>query len=274
MSELNNNAGYLTQNALIGYLNATDVSPIQTTGVQIATIGGKTIFAPEGGGGGGGGVALSPCVVMLHDSMYSTSITVGGITIVGSGNVGYFSINSSETARMYGCLIVYVPTDDTYANTIQHVYSGSCLKYDTLISMADGSAKLIKDIKAGDKILCLNPKTNELDEDEVIVAETSEDRVADEYTIWTFDDGTEVSTINRHRFYNNELNEFMYMEAWKNGETAVDANLKGRRLVSSRIVNEKIHHCTLFTKRFNNYFANGLLSGNRNSVDFTKEILP
>lgn len=92
VSELNNNAGYLTETSLAGFLNATHVSPILTEGTQIATIGGKAIFAPESGGsgsgsGGGGGAALAPCVVQLMEvgQYASESKTIGGITIDTTG---------------------------------------------------------------------------------------------------------------------------------------------------------------------------------------------
>lgn len=65
----------------------------------------------------------------------------------------------------------------------------------------------------------------------------------------------------------------MYLEAWKNGETAVNSNKTRCRLVRHEVVNEKTRHCTIFTKKFNNYFANGLLSGNRNSTDFGKALI-
>lgn len=65
----------------------------------------------------------------------------------------------------------------------------------------------------------------------------------------------------------------MYLEAWKTGETAVNANKTGCRLVGHETVNEKTRHCTIFTKKFNNYFANGLLSGNRRSIDFGKALI-
>lgn len=35
--------------------------------------------------------------------------------------------------------------------------------------------------------------------------------------------------------------------------------------VSHENVKEEVHHYTIFTKKWNNYFANGLLSGNRNT---------
>lgn len=139
--------------------------------------------------------------------------------------------------------------------------------------MADGTRKEIVYLKVGDKVLSMNPETHELEEDEVIIAETSSDRTADSYDIWEFDDGTKIETVNRHRFYNNELNEFMYLEAWKNGETAVNSNKVGCKLVKHEVMNEKTQHCTIFTKKFNNYFANGLLSGNRHSTDFGKALI-
>jgi len=36
-------------------------------------------------------------------------------------------------------------------------------------------------------------------------------------------------------------------------------------LIKHEHIEEEINHCTLFTEKYNNYFANGLLSGNRKS---------
>lgn len=50
--------------------------------------------------------------------------------------------------------------------------------------MADGTRKEIVYLKAGDKVLSMNPETYELEEDEIVLAETSPDRTADSYDIW------------------------------------------------------------------------------------------
>nr|DAI08574.1 MAG TPA: Hint (Hedgehog/Intein) domain N-terminal region [Caudoviricetes sp.] len=149
----------------------------------------------------------------------------------------------------------------TYAND-------TCLTGDTLITLADGTTKRIDTITLADKVLAYNPETMSLEADEIIRCDSDKIKTHSEYDVWTFDDGTIIKTVHRHRFYNVERNAMVYMDEWKIGE-------HGRRkdgvlvtLVSHENVKETVNHYTLFTKN-QNYFANGLLSGNR----FTKPII-
>ena len=142
-----------------------------------------------------------------------------------------------------------------------------CLIGDTVITMSDGSEKRIDTIKVGDKVLSYNPETGNLEEDEVTYSDSTENKQHDSFDVWTFGDGTIIKTVHRHRFYSVERNAMVYMDEWKIGE-------HGRRkdgvlvtLVSHENVKETVNHYTIFTKN-QNYFANGLLSGNR----YTKHI--
>lgn len=142
-----------------------------------------------------------------------------------------------------------------------------CLIGDTPITMSAGISRRIDTIKVGDKVLSYNPETGNLEEDEVIYSDSAENKCHDNFDVWTFSDGTIIKTVHRHRFYNVERNAMVYMDEWKIGE-------HGRRkdgvlvtLVSHENVKETINHYTIFTKN-QNYFANGLLSGNR----YTKHI--
>lgn len=143
----------------------------------------------------------------------------------------------------------------TYAND-------TCLTGDTLITLADGTTKRIDAITLADRVLAYNPETMTLEADEIIRCDSDKIKTHSEYDVWTFDDGTIIKTVHRHRFYNVERNAMVYMDEWKIGE-------HGRRkdgvlvtLVSHENVKETVNHYTIFTKN-QNYFANGLLSGNR-----------
>lgn len=159
---------------------------------------------------------------------------------------------------------------DAVAHTEQSytlVYTMNCFTGDTVITMSDGISKRIDTIKVGDKVLSYNPETGNFEEDEVIYSDSAENKCHDNFDVWTFSDGTIIKTVHRHRFYNVERNAMVYMDEWKIGE-------HGRRkdgvlvtLVSHENVKETINHYTIFTKN-QNYFANGLLSGNR----YTKHI--
>ena len=147
------------------------------------------------------------------------------------------------------------------------VYTLNCLTGDTLITMSDGSEKRIDTLSVGDKILSYNPETGNLEEDEVTYSDSTENKQHNNFDVWTFSDGTIIKTVHRHRFYNVERNAMVYMDEWKIGEHSIKMDGTNVALVNHVNVQEEVRHYTIFTKN-QNYFANGLLSGNR----YTKHI--
>lgn len=138
----------------------------------------------------------------------------------------------------------------------------TCLTGDTLISLADGSQKRIDEIQLTDKVLAYNPETLTLESDEIIECDSNECKWHTEYDIWTFSDGTVVQTVLKHRFYNVERQAMVYMDEWNIGEHTIRQDGSKVALISHKNVKERVQHYTIFTKH-QNYFANGLLSGNR-----------
>ena len=157
----------------------------------------------------------------------------------------------------------YVLTQDT-----AFTYNNTCLTGDTLITLADGSEKRIDQLTLNDKVLSYNPKTLLLEPDEITYTDATENKSFTEYDKWTFEDGSVVKTVHRHRFYNVERKAMIYMDAWKIGEHATTINGKKTALVSHETIVEDVRHYTIFTKN-QNYFANGLLSGNRHTKSLT-----
>ena len=149
----------------------------------------------------------------------------------------------------------------------------TCLIPDTLIDVEEidekgkkrRRRKKLKDIKVGDKVICINPFTLELDTDTVVECDGEMNKKHTCYDNWYFSDRTIITTIHRHRFYNVENKKFMYMEEWNIGEHGLNINNEEIELIKHEHIEEEINHCTLFTEKYNNYFANGLLSGNRKS---------
>ena len=132
-----------------------------------------------------------------------------------------------------------------------------CLTPYTRITMADGSEKFITEVEVGDKVL------SPFGEDEVTGVFHGNKGA---YDIWEFEDGAVVTTVGRHRFWNCDLGEPLYLEAWNIGEYAVRADKTKVALVSHMHVESEYEYATLFTKTHNLYYANGLLAGNRNST--------
>ena len=152
-------------------------------------------------------------------------------------------------------------------------YISVCLSPETLIDVEEidekgkkkRKRKKLKDIRIGDKVICVNPFTLELDTDTVVECDGEMNKKHTCYDNWYFSDGTVITTIHRHRFYNVENKKFMYMEDWNIGEHGLNINNEEIELIKHEHIEEEIKHCTLFTEKYNNYFANGLLSGNRKS---------
>lgn len=142
-----------------------------------------------------------------------------------------------------------------------------CLLKGTIITMADGSYKEISTIKVGDKVLSLNPETGEQEEDEVIFSDGTEKKYADSYDLWEFENDYQVRTTHHHRFYNVERQAFVYIDEFNIGEHTID--YKGNQIALQKHTNlvRQSRHFTIATKNWNNYFANGMLCGNRLSSE-------
>lgn len=93
-----------------------------------------------------------------------------------------------------------------------------CLASDTLITMADGTTKRVDELRVGDKVLAVNPYTFEAIEDEVSYSDSETelwDSVRDE---WTFDDGSTVTTVHPHEFYNVRTECMEYIADFEIGD--------------------------------------------------------
>nr|DAR08731.1 MAG TPA: Hint (Hedgehog/Intein) domain N-terminal region [Caudoviricetes sp.] len=158
-----------------------------------------------------------------------------------------------------------VPISSNVIITFADMY---CLTGDTLITLADGSSKRIDQLTLADKVLSYNPDTMLLEPDEITYTDSAEHKTHTEYKNYTFEDGTTVKTVHRHRFYNVERQAMIYMDEWKIGEHAVNIHGEIVALANEITCKTEIRHYTIFTKN-QNYFANGLLSGNRYTKPLT-----
>lgn len=151
----------------------------------------------------------------------------------------------------------------------------SCLSPETLIDVEEEDKKgkkrrkrkMLKDIKLGDKVICVNPDTLKLDTDIVTECDNAFIKRHTCYDKWYFENNIVITTVHRHRFYNVENKTFMYMDEWNIGQHGIDIDGNKVKLIKHEHIEEEITHATLFTKKYNNYFANGMLSGNRHSKE-------
>ena len=159
-----------------------------------------------------------------------------------------------------------IPASDIADNNYYiMLFSSQCLTPNTLIDVEEidekgkkrRKRKKLKDIKIGDKVICINPVTLELDTDTVIECDGTMNKKHTCYDNWYFSDGSIITTVHRHRFYNVENNKFMYMDEWNLHEHGLNINNEKIELIKHEHIEEEINHCTLFTEKYNNYFANG-----------------
>lgn len=174
----------------------------------------------------------------------------------------------TETDSLTGTIVC---TSGEESVSVSYVFEqeNTCLTGDTLITMYNGKTKRVDEIKEGDKVLSFNPVSGLLEADEVYFCDSDKVKTYDHYDKYTFEDGTVIKVVHRHRFYNVDFHKMVHLDSWEIGERAFKQNGTTPALVKKEEgIMEEVRHYTIFTKN-QNYFANGLLSGNR----FTKTIV-
>lgn len=139
----------------------------------------------------------------------------------------------------------------------------TCLTGDTLVTMADGTEMRIDQISVGDEILSFDWETMELVPNRVVYTDKDEGKTHVQYDEWLFEDGTLIKTVHRHEFYNVEAKRMKYMDEWGIGAHAYNKKGEYVALVAHRTVEETVRHYKITLEHGTNYFANGLLTGDR-----------
>lgn len=150
-----------------------------------------------------------------------------------------------------------------------YTYVQECISSETLVTMADGTYKPLGQIHTGDDVLSYDWNTMQLISRKVIYSSCEEDDWntggwdAVRYFKNTFNDGTVIKQAFAHRFYNLENQAFTYLEAWQIGEHTYSESGDNPILISREIVYEPIRYARITLEGSTNYFANGLLTGDR-----------
>lgn len=119
---------------------------------------------------------------------------------------------ANKTYTVY-CTIKYRDSDgnekdtkgqQTYTATMQN----SCVSGDTLISMADGSYKMIKDITYDDEILAVDHFSGQIVKTKAAIIFKHEASFVDKVKL-LFDDGTYVDVLGNHEFFDLTLNKYV-----------------------------------------------------------------
>lgn len=156
--------------------------------------------------------------------------------------------------------------------TITYCDGQECIAADTLVLMADGTQKQLGEIHTGDYILSYDWNTMQLVPNKVIYSSCEEPDWntggwdVSRYFKRTFSDGTVIKQAFAHRFYNREQQKFVYLEQWSLGQhTYAYNNGQGKLVeyVNSEKVYQPLRFARITGENGTNYFANGLLTGDR-----------
>ncbi len=208
-------------------------------------------------------------------------------TIVLEGGAGEYTVSVSESLEG-----VVTPTLDGNTLTLEYNYSSNvsgeitivsgeqsivipvnlespvveCLTGDTLITLDDLTTKRIDQIEPTDKVLSVNPETGEYESDYITFTDAKQHKTYNHYDRFVFDDGTVLKVVHRHRFYNVEDQRMIHIDRFQLGDRAYKIDGTTPKLVEAVQHYEDVEtkHYTIFTGN-QNYFANGLLSGNHNT---------
>lgn len=188
------------------------------------------------------------------------------IPVQGTLTINYDGYSSESMAFIDNLLPTNFNSIDTTGHQSVWVAFGDCLEQSTPISMADGTTKMVCELKVGDKVLSLNPDTLQLEEDEVSDCDAGMMKMSNKMDVWNFADGTSIKTIKPHQFFNLRTNKMEYIADFEIGDGVRKQDGTTTTLFGHETKYGVYFHNTLFTKKYNNYFANGILTGNRHSV--------
>ena len=145
----------------------------------------------------------------------------------------------------------------------------NCIDSETLVTMADGSQKKLGDIEVGDEVLSVDWDTKTLIGRKVIYTGKDDKDYENWYVncYWEnkFDDGTVIKQAMRHRFYCLEEEGFKHLHDWTVGLHTYKIDGTNPKMTSRTLVQGQIHYSRITLENDNNYFANGLLTGDSES---------
>ena len=130
-----------------------------------------------------------------NQNNHSTKITTGTNTIFTSTTAG------AETSYTVDALTAY---------TITTTSENQCVTYDTLITLADGTKKMVKDLLPTDLLLVFNHETGKYEFAPMIFNDFEPEGI---YRIVNlkFSDGTVVKVVYEHGFFDTTLNKYVYI---------------------------------------------------------------
>lgn len=143
-------------------------------------------------------------------------ITVNGTTISATANkdTSDDDYNYTYSFDKWSVNNGYTVTGDVTitANFTETKTKKSCVTEDTLVLLADGTVKQIKDVESGEMLLAWDFEKGELTASPVVFNKGEENK---EYEVIRaiFSDGTEVDVIGEHGFFDMDLGKYVYFDS-------------------------------------------------------------
>ncbi len=191
-------------------------------------------------------------------------------------NVLYYSSPSISKARDEDNLYVKYSYTDNAGSTFYYVvhyytpsqsYSGGCVTPETLITLANGSQVMAKDLTGKEDLLVWNHTTGKLETAPIAyIVNHGKEEGLEEVIILTFSNGKQVEVIGEHVFFDTTLNKYVSLdysaERYVGHEFAMLANagIENAELVS---VASEMRYTTSYevvTYQHLTCFTNGVLS--------------
>jgi hypothetical protein len=150
-----------------------------------------------------------------------------------------------------------------YSNTVIVWDPYICLAEGTLITLADGTTKVIENIEMSDSL-----KVWDFDNGAFASAQPlwiKREETASQYNLLTFSDGSTLKTINQHRIFNKQAGAFTHpmTEDTPIGTITVNEHNQEVTLVDKAVVNETVNYYNVITEYHMNLYASGILTSLR-----------
>ena len=140
-----------------------------------------------------------------------------------------------------------------------------CFVEGTKITLSDGSAKPVQDIRYGDKVLCYD-FTNGVQTTSYIDWKIPE-RIATKYWEITLSDGTILNLVGSngksHRLYNVTKQRFDYPQDFEPNDITLKEDGTTARVVSCKQIEKTVKFYNIASHEHINVYANGVLTSNR-----------
>ena len=150
-----------------------------------------------------------------------------------------------------------------YSPTVLSWTPGICLAEGTLITLADGTSKVIENIEMYDSLRVWDFDLGQLSSARPLWIKQTE--TTTRYNLLTFSDGSTLKTIEQHRIFNKQAGAFTYPMTDATPIGTITVNVHGDEvvLVDKCIMIDTVNYYNVITQHHLNLYANGILTSMR-----------